>query len=153
MPSEAHPGSAFCPLCIDNRRGRSNHNGHWGFRPVARVGCIPGGWNVKKPNVQSAASLSGVSGQDEQFSGLYPTLWEHLTTTEWEDKSVRQTSTMTVFVEDGQVKLCLNDRSLERTCWVSGGSFMAALHSLEEGLRLDRVDWRGRPGQGQRRKK
>lgn len=136
------PCGLLCPFCIANVRGRSNYGGHAGFRPYGRPpGVIRGVW-MKKPDVLDRSESSVSCATDVAFHGRYPTLWEYLTTTRWEDSSPRMTATLTVFVEDGVVKLCLADRAMSRTGWCSGKTFLEALEAVEGALRLDRMEWR-----------
>lgn len=71
-----------------------------------------------------------------------PGLLEFLTITNYPDGSVRQRSTIGVFVEDGLVKVCLNDRDTSRTLWRSGQSLEDCLLSLEVALQEPGTDWR-----------
>lgn len=96
----------------------------------------------QKPSASSDAVCDlSVSAADIQ------SVVEYITTDTWEDGSSRETSTVTAFSDDGVVKLCLNDRDRERTCWVSGRTLLEALIRLEEALRSGVVDWRraGKP--------
>lgn len=79
-------------------------------------------------------------------------LTEYLTGEVWEDGSVRRTSTALVFVEGGQVKVCLSDRALNSNVFVAGETLATAIASLEASLASGRVDWRSasRPGEKNR---
>lgn len=74
---------------------------------------------------------------------LFPTLWAYLSDTVWSDGSARSTSTITVFAEDGLVKLCLNDREGKRTCWSTGTSLEESAEALEQRLAAGTAEWRG----------
>jgi hypothetical protein len=71
-----------------------------------------------------------------------PGLWEYLTATRYEDGARRETATLTLFVEEGLIKGCLNDRDKGRVAFVSGRSVDAVLEALEQGLQLGALDWR-----------
>lgn len=105
---------------------------------------------LKKPEPQGGGpSVSPLPGgvSESALPVLFPVLWEYLSGGQWEDGSRRETSTVTIFVEDGQVKLCLNDRELKRTTWSTGLTLEAAAEGLESRLRDDRAEWRGsKPG-------
>jgi hypothetical protein len=77
-----------------------------------------------------------------------PALHEMLTVTDLGDGKVRQVSTLTIFVEDGLWKGCLNERDQGLTLWSSGDSVEGTLHSLEERLMAPKVDWRRKPQGG-----
>jgi hypothetical protein len=77
-----------------------------------------------------------------KWGQTYPCLWEMLVTDHWEDGTPRTLSTLTIFVDDDQVKLCLNDRAQGLTGWASGSSVEEALKALESGLKEDTIEWR-----------
>lgn len=91
---------------------------------------------------------------DDLFGNAFPQLCDYLCTEAWDDGLARRTSTITVFVEDGLVKLCLADRALSRNTFVSAATFSEALCELEERLAAGRVEWRPQvrqEGNGKRR--
>jgi len=83
---------------------------------------------------------------------LRPAIWEYLVSERWEDGTARRTSTMTIFVEEGRVKLCLNDRQGQRSLWVSGATLLDALDALEGHLEQGTGDWRRNRVQGGRQR-
>jgi len=91
----------------------------------------------------SSQPLSEKAFAESIVPTLFPTLWSYLADATWSDGSARSTSTLTLFVEDGLVKLCLNDRELKRTCWSTGGTLEASAEALESRLAADNADWRG----------
>lgn len=93
---------------------------------------------------RSAAPLGG------WLKELTPTLLEYLSETQYDDGSPRQTATLTVFVETGVVKLCLNDRDLGRTAWVTSDSLENAIAAMEGRLADGSADWRSTSGGGRR---
>lgn len=93
------------------------------------------GINGVARTIDSEVALCGLSSS-------YPGLWEHLTETAWPSGKSRMTSTLLIFVEEGLVKLCLNDRSATRTAWVSGRTLTEALEHLNSGIEGDSLEWR-----------
>lgn len=93
--------------------------------------------------------------EGEAWVKNHAALWEYLSATEYDDGTERKTSTVTLFVEDGAVKVCLNDRDGSRVMWVSGPSVVDVLKALEALLRAGEGDWRAqkpfKPGKGQKR--
>ena len=72
-----------------------------------------------------------------------PSLVEHLSAEQWDDGTPRERSTLTVFIEEGQFKLCLNDRNQGSSLFVASQSLREAVKALEK--RLDgsqAADWR-----------
>jgi hypothetical protein len=84
------------------------------------------------------------------FKSRHPALAEYLEVDAWEDGRPRQTSTLLLFLEDGVVKACLNDRDADRALWVSGGSVAGVLESLEAALSGGTGEWRTRAVNGRR---
>ncbi len=71
-----------------------------------------------------------------------PALWEFLAVSKWDDGEERTTGTALFFVEDGVVKLCLNDRDSDRVAFVTGSSAEEVLEAASAGLEGDALDWR-----------
>lgn len=83
----------------------------------------------------------------------YPALWEWLTATSYDDGSPRQTSTLLIFVEDGQCKACLSDRDEDCSGWASGATLEGVMESLDARLTAGTLDWRAKRKQQQGRRK
>jgi len=79
---------------------------------------------------------------DPFFAEKYEALHEYLCLTAWEDGSTRQTSTISLFVDNGQWKARLNDREDGLVAFVAADGFIALLEALESGLRDGTLDWR-----------
>lgn len=107
---------------------------------------------MKRPeNVAKASKGKGVAScPDADLVKRYPNLIEYLTVTEFEDGSSRERSVLSVFVEDGRVKVCLNDKELERSGYVSGDTLTGVLVALEKALATEGLEWR--PWGGKKRK-
>lgn len=80
-------------------------------------------------------------GEQDSFRGLYPCLYGFLAdlreTTGWQ-----KTGTITVFVENGHYKICLNDRPEKRSAFVTGSTLAATLRAAESGIQSNTVPWR-----------
>jgi len=131
-----------CIYAQMNRRYRTNTKGHRYYR-TSGLGDIKGRTCValKKPSSPGPTSV-GSTGVPCVFSATHPSLSEWMTEEKWEDSSRRLLPSLTVFVEDGLTKLCLNDKAVGRVCFVSGPSLADALVRAEEGLLLETLDWR-----------
>ena len=97
---------------------------------------------LQEPSKNGATRLIATSVELDELSSAYPALWEHLSETAWESGAPRTTSTLTIFVEEGLVKLCLRDRAAGRTAWASGKSMVKAWMALEAALEDDSAEWR-----------
>jgi len=141
-----------CPLCYSNVRGRSNYPGHRGFRvkPPQKEGLLL--MALSRPTTPLTEGSSAQALNDPDFRRRLPTLLEYLSQTTWDDGSPRLTSTLLVFIDDGVLKVCLNDRACERALWVASGTFSGALAELDESLANPQAPWRAsRPGRPQKR--
>jgi len=97
---------------------------------------------MKRPEKQSVQTPNQVPSQLGQF-GKCASLVEHLAHDAWDDGQVRQRSTITLFIEDGLFKLCLNDREAESSLFVTADSFDECIKKLEKKLNgSEAPDWR-----------
>jgi hypothetical protein len=81
---------------------------------------------------------------DPEFQLVYPTLYDYLTATCYDDdpKQPRVTSTLLVFGQDGCWKANLRDRSEGLCAWFAAPQFTELLGGLERELTDDHVVWR-----------
>lgn len=98
---------------------------------------------MKRPAKVSGTAAVRQEDLPTDMRDQYPILLEHLTQDTWEeDGKPRERSTITLCYSEGSLKVCLNDREFNRSCFRSGKSLAAALASLEKGLAQDTLDWR-----------
>lgn len=95
-----------------------------------------------KPERQSEKSATPVLVLTESVVSLYPTLIEYMTVDAYDDGAARETTTLTIFAEEGGLKACVKDREGDRVAFVTGDSFEAILGAVERGLADDSLDWR-----------
>jgi len=81
---------------------------------------------------------------DPQWAKSLPALTEYLTATKYDGGQGRVTSTLLLFLENGVLRLCLNDRDNNRSTFMSGETVDMALHALDAALSSDTADWRTR---------
>lgn len=139
--TQVRMGMTWCGLCYANRRGRGNHKGHVGYRVWSKGGKVMGRFLGKRPEAVAKPSAEPAEAP-RGLLGKYPAIWEYLTLLVWEGGKKRQPSTLSVFVEDGVIKVALNDRDLARSCYVSGASLEDALGALEKALESGEEGWR-----------
>lgn len=82
---------------------------------------------------------------DEYFASEFPTITEYLVTSQWDDGSSRTPSTATIRVEQGVVKVCLNDHDQRRSLFAAGGTLTEALHNLDAALNVSPISWKSWP--------
>lgn len=132
----------WCGACYENRRGRSNHRHHVGYRPPRPYREEAVG-SVLRRRLETGSPAGTPGGMVVcPLLDAVPGVREMLTETRYPDGSPRQTSTLLVFLEEGIVKCCLNDRDQAQTAWASGGSVADCLGALEAGLQRDSLQWR-----------
>lgn len=86
--------------------------------------------------------------KDGAFQGDWPTLYEYLFMTQWADGSFRHTSTMSVFTDNGIMKIVLNDRDNNRSAFFTGATWRDIFDKIEAALAGETVDWRFKGGSG-----
>jgi len=96
---------------------------------------------LRKAEVDSTQSPSGAI-LDPEFSKSYPALHEYLTADQYPDSTPRARSTVSIFVEEGLWKACLNERDQGLVLFVAEERFGALVEALELLLQEDRVPWR-----------
>jgi len=131
----------WCGLCYANRRGRASYKGHR-FVSSGAVALRRLPMGVKKRERPEAGRGGQANGVDcNVLSGL-PTLLSYLTDDKYEDGSPRQRSTLTLFIEEGMVKLALNDRQEHASLYLAAEGLGTALEALESKLEAGTGDWR-----------
>jgi len=97
---------------------------------------------MKRPEMTQSGHTAPVMFNDHEMKSEYPTLHDYLACEVWEDGKHRKTSTLLLFVDEGSLKLCLNDRALLRQAFISARTLTEALSLLEDGLYSDSIIWR-----------
>jgi len=90
----------------------------------------------ERPGPQEAAF------DDADFTKSYPTLAAYLTQTKYVTGEHRVTSTILIFIENGVLRLCLNDRDNNRSVFFTGETVEACLISAENAILAGTADWR-----------
>jgi len=101
---------------------------------------------MKKPDTSVAFPGGSVGFPDDEFAALYPTVVDYLVSSKYDDGSARSRSSVSLFVEDGCVKLSLNDKDTRRTLYVASQSVDEAFKTLEAALQVDNPPWRSWKG-------
>lgn len=136
--------NGFCGLCLANRRGRANYKGHVGFRKPRSRRCFDAMGLHKRQMVPGAGQVLPLQPACRLAQG-YPSLWEFLSATVWPDSDppeARQTGTITIFAEDGWVKVFLNDRAQSLQHCVTGATLSEALTEADDAVAADATPWR-----------
>ena len=97
---------------------------------------------MKKPIKTGSGHAAPGEYSDAEFKAQFPTLFEFIGCTKYDDGSPRKTATLLCFVEAGLLKVCLNDRDVLRQAFISARTFTEALSMLDDQLSQDSVEWR-----------
>lgn len=97
---------------------------------------------LKKPVTTVDGKVVAKKFSDPFMVEQCPLVLSYLVETQYEDGSARRTSTLTLFVDDGQLKASLNDRDNSRTAFVSADSLAELLEALECHLSDPTSPWR-----------
>ena len=140
----------------------------WGCRCGKCYGCNLTGWErwqqrfsdvviTRKPtaNKREGDELKRVNPgdqlrkaeppiDDKLMESDFPTLYDYLKSTTYEDGSNRLTATLLFFVDSGSLKCCFSDRDNGRQAFVTATDLMGVLIALETGLANNSLDWRSK---------
>lgn len=100
-------------------------------------------------NVKAAKTMgkdSPVAANDKEFAKTHPAIHEFLTLKKDDAGVSRQTSTLYIFCEDGQFKVCLAERDEELSLWASAEGLAEVLEALEAMLQTASPPWRKKGG-------
>lgn len=84
-------------------------------------------------------------GMDPDFSTRCPAIFDYVTLVRDEQNKTRQTSTLTLSVDQGAFKALLNDRQTGFQVFVTADTLWGAIDALEAVLKSPRVPWRRNP--------
>lgn len=101
---------------------------------------------MKRPSADKLTGGIAVPWEDPWFKGEYPFLTEFLTATQYEDGTARATGTILLFVDNGCMKLVLNDRDNQRSAFIEKSELLEAFAAAEAGLRNESLTWKIRGG-------
>lgn len=85
---------------------------------------------------------------DADFKARYPCLADHLTSSQYDDRSPRQTSTILVFCDNGVLRICVNDRDNNRSVFFTSETVEGAFLAAENAISTNTADWKTRTGYG-----
>lgn len=77
-----------------------------------------------------------------------PAVTEYLAVGAYPDGTARERAVISIFIEEGRVKCCLNDRDTGRTLWRSAGGIEACIGLIDDAIAEGTADWRRAAGSG-----
>lgn len=106
-----------------------------------------------RPSKAPAPAAAAVRlAKTDPFADLYPATWGYLTALTWPDGSPRETASVTVFLQEGLLKVCCRDRANGRICFAAAEGWEGLWLALEAALAADKADWRADKAPGTRKK-
>lgn len=92
----------------------------------------------------SAAVKGGESSPfpDSKFAKDWPAVYEYMTESKYPDGTARKTSSLTLFCEDCQLKLCLTEKNEGLVLFAAGKTLQTALNALDGLLAGEETPWR-----------
>jgi hypothetical protein len=97
---------------------------------------------LEKGSVKVVGGRNVVPPARDGWALNHPQLFEHLTLDAWGDGSVRKTSSVTIFVTDGQFKAVLKDKEESLCLWMAAAVFEDLFAGLELALGDPATVWR-----------
>lgn len=124
-------------------------------RPVVRLGSL-----THEEAVMALRKIERVAGGGATTPGgapadaeHYPTLWEHLSCSRFEDGSPRELSTMVIVGGMAEWRGCLSDKANQRVCWKTASTLEGLLFALENAAANEEPrDWRAAAEQKQKKR-
>ncbi len=99
-------------------------------------------FDVRRASVPGACDELGPDVTADSLAASYPLVVKFLTLTVYGNGERRVPGSITMFVDGGLLKACLNDKDADLSAFVSGGGLAGLLDAMERGLGEDRLDWR-----------
>jgi len=97
------------------------------------------GRKIERPLIETSEAVS--TPKNGNFAKNYPALQDFLERKRG-SHSYHKTGSATLFVDGELYKLCLNDRPLNRSCFVSASSMVKLFQTADTGLANNRLEWR-----------
>lgn len=102
---------------------------------------------VKLMALERRVAIEEASGQSDmnpepRAVKEVPNVWEYLTSCRYADGSPRETSSISIFCQDGQIRIMLRDRDSQQCLWATGDGLFVALKLLNDKLGDPRAEWR-----------
>jgi len=101
---------------------------------------------VNKPHASEIIGKKGPIFSDADFALTHPALHGYLSDNQYASGEPRLTATLTIFVDGGVLKCCVNDRDNNRSGFVEAPTWMGLLMQIEINLSEDVMEWKVKGG-------
>jgi hypothetical protein len=99
--------------------------------------------HLKRPELSSSPERAGGSyAATAEDLARWPAIVEFVSAAQWPDGTARAPGSLVMFVEDGRLKVCLNDKDQGAVCFVTARSLLELLDAVETILCNGKGDWR-----------
>jgi hypothetical protein len=101
---------------------------------------------LRKLQRPAPGSVDKPDAHDPELAAKFPAVHEHLTRSRDDDGKARQTSSLTVYGQQGGLRAFLNDRDSGASLGVTAGTLQGLLAALEAELESPEPSWFWRNG-------
>lgn len=134
--------TGVCMKCYLGAKHKQYFRGHLNYRAAPRPRKEEPWMALQRRQAAAAAAGDGVAAADPDVQKWAATLVEFLTQLSWGEGEKRKTGTVMVLAENGVWKAWVHDRDGKRAAWVSGGSLLDLVDSVDQGLANDSLTWK-----------
>lgn len=97
---------------------------------------------MREPDTAPATPESPGTCPDAKFTSRFPSIAEHLSATFYDNGKARLPSTLSIRVEEGEVRLALNDVDKSRSMFTAASTLDKGLEAMEKHLAATGGTWR-----------
>lgn len=134
--------SGWCPLCYAGVKGRATYRGHYGYRAPARRYWEYWEMALTRRRDKGVSLNDTPLSQDCAFGKKWPDLVNFLGQCWWGPDEAREPGTLLLLYEDGRVKVWVNDKDAQLSCFCSGATVAEALSAAQKAIVDGTGDWR-----------
>lgn len=91
---------------------------------------------------KSVSKAKKASAGKSAFAKEHPAIWEYLSLDTGKDGGKRDTASLTIFVDEGQLKCCVSDKEAQEVAFWSAETWEELIAGVEADLSVGEGDWR-----------
>jgi len=97
---------------------------------------------MKRPDKPKEPSQMPGAFKDELFRKSFPSLHAFLFDTKWDDGTPRQVGSISIFTQLGVLKVCVNDKAMERVAFAEIHDWEELTATLDSIVCCDDTEWK-----------
>lgn len=132
----------WCTVCCWSKQGRHFLHNRPDLDWSVRMSIKREVTYIREKASANGSPMSGKLAAPVELERSYPALAQYMTALVFPQGGLREPSTVTLCVEDGKLKGCVNDRANEASLWRSADTVAELLAALEAALEDPRSTWR-----------